>query len=214
MKVSVHEVFRNMRYNFFEVDDVYYILETKPSFWKTIFPFLYWLFPFPVYKVEDEKVIGRIKNPESQSMNKSNVALSAGGFAVLAATLLRDKIDDLVIQTSLPMKIISVLFIVLCILFIRLYVNRVRQRNLYKIVDLTHLDKTYVKVKPQSFKHFIQIVSIYLFSLLFAALCYVTYFSDGNFFILLVGSAMLFVLTVVSNISVKEGWTPIKFINK
>ena len=214
MKVSVHEVFRNMRYNFFEVDDVYYILETKPSFWKTIFPYLYWFFPFPVYKVEDKKVIGRIKNPESQSMNRSNVALSAGGFAVLTATLLRDKIDDLVIQTSLPMKIISVLFIVLCILFIRLYVNRVRQRNLYKIVDLTHLDKTYVKVKPQSFKHFIQIVSIYLFSLLFAALCYVTYISDGNLFILLVGSAMLFVLTVVSNISVKEGWTPIKFINK
>ena len=89
-----------------------------------------------------------------------------------------------------------------------------KQRDLYKKVNLDQLDKTYVKVKPQSFKHVFQMILTYLFFLSFASLCYVTYFSLENIFLLLTGSIMLFVSLLVVNISVKEGWTKIKFINK
>jgi len=54
----------------------------------------------------------------------------------------------------------------------------------------------------------------YLFFLSFASLSYVTYFSLENIFVLLMGSIMLFVSLLVVNISVKEGWTKIKLINK
>ena len=214
MKVHVENVFKNMRYKIFSVDGDHYILEIKPSFWKILFPFLYWFFPFPVYKVEDAETIKRIKTPENWSMNKSGVAASAGGFGALIAILLRGKIDDLVIHMPLIAKIISVIFTILCILFIRLYVNRMKQRDLYKKVNLEQLDKSYVKVKPQSFKHVFQMILTYLFFLSFASLSYVTYFSLENIFVLLMGSIMLFVSLLVVNISVKEGWTKIKLINK
>src|SRR5699024_2031432 len=143
MKVHVENVFKNMRYKIFSVDGDHYILEIKPSFWKTLFPFLYWFFSFPVYKVEDTETIERIKTPENWSMHKSGVSVSAGGFGALIAILLRDKIDDLVIHMPLIAKIISVIFTILCILIIRLYVNRMKQRNLYKKVNLDQLDKSY-----------------------------------------------------------------------
>src|SRR5699024_4941330 len=57
---------------------------------------------------------------------------------------------DLVIHMPLIAKIISVIFTILCILIIRLYVNRMKQRDLYKKVNLEQLDKSYVKVKPQN----------------------------------------------------------------
>src|SRR5699024_7927544 len=214
MQVHVEYVFKNMRYKIFSIDGNHYILEIKPSFWKILFPFLYWFFPFPVYKVEDAETIERVKTPENWSMNNSGVAVSAGGFGALIAILLRGKIDDLVIHMPLIAKIISVFFTILCILFIRLYVNRMKQRDLYKKVNLEQLDISYVKVKPQSFKHVFQMILSYLFFLSFASLSYVTYFSLENIFVLLMGSIMLFVSLLVVNILVKEVWIKIKLINK
>jgi len=84
MKVEIHNVFKNMRYKFFQMEDgTYYIVEIKPSFWKTLFPFLYWLFSFPVYKVKDEKTIERIQTPKSWSFDKSGAVLATGGAAML-----------------------------------------------------------------------------------------------------------------------------------
>lgn len=214
MKVNIHEVFRNMRYNFFEVDGVYYILETKPSFWKYLFPFLYWLFPFPVYKVEDEKVIERISIPENSSVNKSSLMWSIGGFVVVIPTLLRGKIDNLTLSMPLYIKIITVVITIGIVVLIRLYVTRAKQRDLHNKVDVTQLEKLYVKVKPQSFKHVFQMIFSYVFLMSLMALFYVTYFPMENIFLLLIANVLLFGLTFSSNIVVKEGRTTIKFINK
>lgn len=215
MKVHFENVFKNMRYKIFSVDGEHYILEIKPSFWKSLFPFLYWFFPFPVYKVEDEETIKRIKTPESWSMNKSSVAISAGGFAVIGAHYFRYLMEKFTPEISLYMKFISVIMAVLCVLFLRLYVNRVKQRDLYKIVNLNQLDKSFIKLNPQSLKHIFQQLTIYIMFLFLFVMAYYLYITlEGNILVLFAGSAMLLVLTIVSNISVKEGWTTIKFINK
>src|SRR5699024_6216125 len=117
MMVNVENVFRNIRYTIFSMDGDENNLEMIPSFWKILFPFLYWFFLFTVYKVEDAETIERVKTPENWSMNNSGVAVSAGGFGALIAILLRGKIDDLVIHMPLIAKIISVIFTILCILF-------------------------------------------------------------------------------------------------
>src|SRR5699024_1757606 len=111
-------------------------------------------------------------------------------------------------------KIISVIFTILCILIIRLYVNRMKQRDLYKKVNLEQLDKTYVKVKPQSFKHAFQMILTYLFFLYFASLSYVTYFSLDNIVLLLTGSIALLLSVLVVNSSIIERCTRMEFINK
>ncbi|MEJ8778600.1 DUF443 family protein [Pseudogracilibacillus sp. ICA-222130] len=214
MKVEIHNVFKNMRYNYFEVDGVYYILETQPSIWKYLFPFLYWLFPFPVYKVEDEKVIERISIPESSSVNKSSLMWSIGGIVVVIPTLLRGKIDNLILSMPLTVKIITFVITIGIVVLIRLYVTRAKQRDLQNKVDITKLEKLYIEVKPQSFKHVFQMIFSYAFLMFLMALFYVTYFLMENIFLLLMANILLFGLTFSSNIVVKEGLTTVKFINK
>src|SRR5699024_1876106 len=141
MKVEIHNVFKNMRYNYFEVDGVYYILETQPSIWKYLFPFLYWLFPFTVYKVEDEKVIERISIPESSSVNKSSLMWSIGGIVVVIPTLLRGKIDNLILSMPLTVKIITFVITIGIVVLIRLYVTRSKQRDLQSKIDINKLEK-------------------------------------------------------------------------
>lgn len=214
MKVHVENVFKNMRYKLFSIDGVYYILEIKPSFWKSLFPFLYWFFPFPVYKVEDEETIKRIKTPESWSMNKSSVAISAGGFAVLGAYYLRYLTESATFQIPVYLTIVIMILTILCVFILRLYVNRIKRKSLSEKVNLNQLRKREVNIKPQSFKQVIQMIISYVFFLFFVVIFYYSYIIDNNLLILLVASASLFVLTIISNISVKEGWTTIKFINK
>src|SRR5699024_8886884 len=214
MKVEIHNVFKNMRYNYFEVDGVYYILETQPSIWKYLFPFLYWLFPFPVYKVEDEKVIERISIPESSSVNKSSLMWSIGGIVVVIPTLLRGKIVNLILSMLLTFIIITFIITIGIVVLISIYVTRAKQRDLQNKVDITKLEKLYIEVKPQSFKHVFQMIFSYAFLMFLMALFYVTYFLMENIFLLLMANILLFGLTFSSNIVVKEGLTTVKFINK
>src|SRR5699024_8523602 len=88
-------------------------------------------------------------------------------------------------------------------------------RKLYKIIDLEQLETGEVEVKTTSWKHVTQMACIYIFFLLLTLLFYYGYItSKGNIFILLVATVSLFVWTLVCNISVKEGWTSVKFVNK
>ena len=149
MKVEIHNVLKNMRYKFFQMEDgTYYIVEIKPSFWKTLFPFLYWFFPFPIYKVEDEKIIEGIQTPESWSFDKSSAVLATGGVAVFIATIFRGKIEMFKTELPLYIKIIFLIVMIFCVFLIRLFVNKVKFHDLYKHVDLKQLERFEIKVKP------------------------------------------------------------------
>lgn len=213
MKVEIHNVFKNMRYKFFQMEDgTYYIVEIKPSFWKTLFPFLYWFFPFPVYKVEDEKTIEGIQTPESWSFDKSSAVLATGGVAVFIATIFRGKIEMFKTELPLYIKIIFLIVMIFCVFLIRLFVNKVKFHDLYKHVDLKQLERFEIKVKPQSFKHIGQMFASYIFFLFFSVMSYIMFFLDGNVFVLIGGAAMLIMFSLVVNITVKEGLTKIEFI--
>jgi len=212
MKVEMHNVFKNMRYKFFQTEDgAYYIVEIKPSFWKTLFPFIYWFSSFPVYKVEDKETIERIQTPESWSFDKAIAVLATGGIASLITTFTRGKEEMLTYDLSLYLKIFLFILTIFFVLVIRLYVNKVKFNDLSKHVDLKQLERSEVKAKPQSFKHIGQMFGFYIFVLFFSVMSYIMFFLDGNIFILVTGAVMLFMLSLHVNIKLKEGLTKIEF---
>lgn len=97
-------------------------------------------------------------------------------------------------------------------LVIRLYVNKAKFNDLSKHVDLKQLERLEIKAKPQSFNHIAQIFGIYIFFLSFSAMSYGMFFLDGNIFILVVGAVMLLMLSILVNLTLKEGLTKVKFI--
>lgn len=169
-KAYIENVFKNMRYKILLVENTYYILESTPSFWKILCPFLYWFSSFPVYKIEDRQTLEHIKTPNDFS--KSRVRLSVGGFSVLAAYYLRFLTESSTVQLSFYLKMVMLFFAVVCVAVFRLYLNRVKRRRLYKIIDLEQLETGEVEVKPQSWKHVTQMACIYIFFLLLTLLFY------------------------------------------
>src|SRR5699024_8195810 len=115
-------------------------------------------------------------------------------------------------QFPVYLKFVIITLAMLSVIVLRLYVNRIKRKSLSEKVNLNQLRKREVNIKPQSFKQVIQMIISYVFFLFFVVIFYYSYIIDNNLLILLVASASLFVLTIISNISVKEGWTTIKFI--
>lgn len=46
----------NLRYRIITTDNKLYILDMGKSFWKILFPFLFWIFPSAIYKVNNVEI--------------------------------------------------------------------------------------------------------------------------------------------------------------
>src|SRR5699024_980415 len=162
-------------------------------------------------RVGDEKTIECIQTPENWSFNKRSAAIATGGVGVFIAAMFRGEIDMLSLDPPLYIKIILLILMFSCVLLIRLYVNKVKFRDLYQHVDLKQLKKLEIKVKPQSFKHIAQMFASYFFVLLFTILFCGAFFIEGNIIVLAAGATVLIMFSLLINIVIKEGLTEIEF---
>src|SRR5699024_7719390 len=115
---------------------------------------------------------------------------SIGGIVVVIPTLLRGKIDNLILSMPLTVKIITFVITIGIVVLIRLYVTRAKQRDLQNKVDITKLAKLYIEVKPQSFKHVFQMIFSYSFLIFLMVLFYFKYFLLENIFLLLLANIL------------------------
>jgi uncharacterized membrane protein (TIGR01218 family) len=100
MNCKVHGVYKNLRYRILVIDDQTYILDLGSSIWKILFPFFYWLFPNPVFKVENQEIVKKLKSPEVHRTKTGGIGLLGGGIAVVIANLMRPLTDNFDIQSS------------------------------------------------------------------------------------------------------------------
>src|SRR5699024_11816441 len=118
MNCKVHGVYKNIRYRILVIDGQTYILDLGKSIWKIVFPLFFWIFPNPVYRVEDQEIVEKIKTPEVKQVNTGGRELIGGGIAVLKDNLLRPLTDYFFIHSSPFDKFI--IFIVLVLFFLSL----------------------------------------------------------------------------------------------
>ncbi len=63
MECKVQGVYMNLRYRILCIGDERFILDMGDSFWKIIFPILYWILPNTAYKIDNQEMIEKIKVP-------------------------------------------------------------------------------------------------------------------------------------------------------
>lgn len=61
MTGEVKHLANNERYRILLIDGETYIIDIERSFWKIIFPFLFWLLPNSVFLVKDQDLVERIQ---------------------------------------------------------------------------------------------------------------------------------------------------------
>lgn len=78
MDYGVSFLTRNMRYRIVQKGDEHYILDMEQSIWPIFIPFLFWIIPQRMYKV-DAKIVKQLKTPTSGSNNSIAIVLIEQG---------------------------------------------------------------------------------------------------------------------------------------
>ena len=94
MDCEVQDVKKNMRYKILSINGEHYLLDIRPSFWKNLFPFIFWLLPFRVFRIEDMVVLEKLKSKKIKQKSSMNTVLFAGGAGVLISNLFLDPLVD------------------------------------------------------------------------------------------------------------------------
>lgn len=215
MNCEVHGVYKNLRYRILVIDNQTYILDLGRSFWKILFPFFIWMFPNPVFKVEDQNIVEKIKTPEvKQQTNTGGLGWLGGGAAVVIANLIKPLTDYFDIQSSPSVNSIIVMIAVILMLSFRFYINHLNKMALSQVVKLEQLPSDRLWIRPKPIKHFFLVVGTYLFFLAFTIALFSAFIDFPNVMILFITTLLLFLVLFISTVTVIVGNTTVKFKGK
>lgn len=172
MKCNVQGVYRNLRYRVLATDNDYYIVDMGHSYLKMLFPFLFWMFSTPMYRLTDLSVLDEFNYQymKQLSTNKTierSTSYSGWGASAgfLLAGFLKPLSDYLLFPDTVWINILVLSILLFSVSAFLIYLNNKFQNKMYQIVNLEELTKEKALIKPKSYKHIIQNSGIYLFSL-------------------------------------------------
>lgn len=165
MDCEVQHVYKNPRYKILTIDGEKHILDMERSFWKIAFPFLFWLFPNSVFKVESKAALEKLKTPAEKQTNTSGMALLGGGIGIVLASLLGPYLmNHLGIKSPPLVNSVIVMIAVILVFLLRFYISNRNKKNLAKVAKFEQLSVHQLWIRPKSSKHFFQVFWIYFFS--------------------------------------------------
>ncbi len=117
MKARIRNLVKNPRYRLLHIDDSHYIMDMGGSFWKIIFPFFFWIFPNPIYKINDHEMVKKLKAPLSEKQGFSATAAYTG-IAVILTNLFGSAVHYLEITVPLWVNVLLVIIAILSVVFL------------------------------------------------------------------------------------------------
>lgn len=210
MNCEVQHIDKNIRYRILIINGEHYILDMERSFLSTIFPFLFWMFPSTVFKVEDLNIVEQLKEPKREKVDSSWLTF-LGGLAYVLGILLTPLMDYFNIPSSILVNTIMLVFVLILVALLYLSISSNRKRKLNNIVKLEELQKNLLRIRPSSIKQIFKVLVVYTWFLGLSLLGFVAYIQTGNIMVLIIGSGLFFILLLVSRITVEEGHTTVRF---
>lgn len=211
MNCEVQRVYKNIRYRILIIGEQVYILDLGQSFWKSLFPLFFWMFPVFAYKVDDLKIIEKLNVPKVKQANRAGLGLLGGGIAVLIANLTRGLPSYFDIQSSWLVNLVTVIISVILVFSLRCYISHISKKKLYQVLKLEQLSTRRLWIRPESSKHFSLVLLNYLFFLLFSAVGFIALIDNPNVMILFISMLLLFFVSFTNFMTVTEGNTTVKF---
>ncbi|GAB3799596.1 DUF443 family protein [Virgibacillus kimchii] len=211
MNCKVNGVKKNLRYRILTINDQTYILDMGRSFWKTLFPLSYWIFPNTAYKVNDHEIIKKMKSPEVEQNKTGGDSVLAGFLAVVLANLIGPVAGYFDVPSTPLVNSIILLLVILLILFAFFYINNRSKKSLFSIVNLKQFPMKRLWIRPQSYKNFFFILFFYLLLLGSIILLWGGFIQLANAMILFTGMILMIITLLISALTVPVGQTSVKF---
>lgn len=216
MKCTVRRVAKNQRYRILLIEGEKYVLDMGgSSLWRMLFPILYWILPNRVYKVENTEIVEELMAPTNKKKLESSAYGWIAGLSIVLGNLFSPLLDYLEMDTSvITNKIIVSILFTFIFLFI-FFVNLMFKERVYQIIKLHRLPKTWLWIRPTSFKSVILTLWVYSACSVFTFLGVIAFIDYGNWFILIMTNVTLFFAVGFAGIAaIIEGDTRVLFLNR
>jgi uncharacterized membrane protein (TIGR01218 family) len=210
MTSEIKRIKKNLTYRIVTIDGEHYLMDTGTPFWKGLFPYSFWLFPHPAYKLDDNTVVLDLIEETNDDLGKTLGIGAAGGGLAFFLTPLVEYFDML--TSSLINGLILFLSLTV-ILLTRIYYSKLNKESINKIVDFEKLETEQLIIRPSSISYFFKFNIFYVFFLGMGIMSMVAFLMYGNIFILLVSMVLFFFILIFNITNVMPDETYGKLVN-
>lgn len=179
MDGAVEFLIKNRQYRIVYMDGEHYILDVESSVWPIFIPFLFWIMPQKMYKIDTETVEKLKIPPDQKNKMGSLILIGIGGSAVLSQIL--KPILDFTIGTAMLVNALLLIITGAIIIFLRLYTRQYLRNRLRKTVDTDKLESVTIKVRPKYIKQYFIPIFGCLFWCFFLVLMIPGFLKTGDF---------------------------------
>lgn len=160
---------KNIRYRTVDLEGESYILDMETSIWPIFLPFLFWLIPQKMYKVDTE-IARELREPTAGSTSSPSTYgwLGAGGALIL--TPIVKPLLDHTVESTMLINIVLLIGLVTFFILLRLHLHKMTRDKLYQTVDIDKLETIKVKIRPKYISQYTNPIFFWLFSGAFALL--------------------------------------------
>jgi uncharacterized membrane protein (TIGR01218 family) len=191
MTSEIKRIKKNLTYRIVTIDGDHYLMDTGRPFWKGLFPYSFWLFSHPAYKLHNDEVLDEV--PETSDGLWKTLAI--GSFGGGSAFFLTPLVEYFNIPTSSLINVLILLLFLIVILFTRLYHSKQNKEKINKIVDLTQLEMEKLKIRP-SISYFLGFTLLYIIFLGLSVLFVGMFIEYGNIIALCCSMYLIFFVSI------------------
>jgi uncharacterized membrane protein (TIGR01218 family) len=206
-------IHKNVRYRILTINNENYIVNLGRPFLVFLFPFIYWLYPQTVYKLNDELMFKKLKAPEIKN-SMFNLSILGAGISVLLANALGYVIQYFEFQTPNFVNIMLLLILFLAVFALRYRLSNKSRDNLNSFLQIAYLDSEKVWVRPQSMKHFGFVLIYFLLFLILVVACFAIFLVYKNFMFYIFSTMMLFLMLIANGLTIIPGKINVRFESK
>ena|SRR5699024_393571 len=210
MTGEVKHLANNERYRILKIDGETYIMDIEGSFWKIIFPFLFWLLPNHVFKVNNQALVEQL---QTEKMERTGVSGRASiiGAAYAGGVFL----SPLMNYFGVPMPpLVNMALLILALILVGLLYftfSRIRKKKMYDVVELEGLPGDKLRILPSSIKQVLNVLFSYIVLLGISVFFFLGYVESENIMVLIITSGLLLGFLMVNRKAVQEGTATVKF---
>jgi len=209
MTSEIKRIKKNLTYRIVTIDGENYLMDTGAPFWKGLFPYSFWLFPHPAYKLDDEKVLNEVEETTDLRGRTLSIGLASGGGGILISPL----VENFNIPSSPTINIVILIFALTITLLMRIYYSKRNREQFHKIANIENLKTEELVIRPSSVSYFIKFSMFYVFLLGMSILSVGMFVEYGNILALLLSMVFFFFFLIFNSISVIPDQTYGKLAN-
>ncbi|MFS0559468.1 DUF443 family protein [Terribacillus sp. 179-K 1B1 HS] len=202
---EIRRVKGNNRYRILIYNDEYYVIDIGTSILKNIFPFLFWFFGNPGFKIDRDVALQLTIHQKIDLSNSLKYGAISSGIATTFSGFLLPLTDLATIKTSLYLNIIITILLTGILIWTFLFLMNKQKQRLKKNIDFTYLPTLQIRTSRPKFRLIMRTAFVYLFSFAFSVVCLLAFITESNLYILFVGLLLFFMFLLANGAALDHG---------